>query len=87
MPRAALFDLDRTLVRKEPASLYVRYRVDIGDASITEQALARVSSELGPARALHRDARERSLTTPEQSASALLEHLRTGGSGQIWDVA
>jgi 3-oxoacyl-[acyl-carrier protein] reductase len=28
-----------------------------------------------------------SLTTPEQSASALLEHLRTGGSGQIWDVA
>jgi NAD(P)-dependent dehydrogenase (short-subunit alcohol dehydrogenase family) len=33
--------------------------VDIGDASMTEQALARVSSELGPARALHRDARER----------------------------
>jgi NAD(P)-dependent dehydrogenase (short-subunit alcohol dehydrogenase family) len=28
-----------------------------------------------------------SLTTPEQSARALLEHLRTGGSGQIWDVA
>ena len=28
-----------------------------------------------------------SLTTPEQSASALLEYLRTGGSGQIWDVA
>ena len=31
--RAALFDMDRTLVRKETASLYVRYQVDIGEAS------------------------------------------------------
>jgi len=27
-----------------------------------------------------------SLITPEQSAAALLDHLRAGGSGQIWDV-
>jgi HAD superfamily hydrolase (TIGR01490 family) len=33
MPRAALFDLDRTLVRKETASLYVRYQREIGEAN------------------------------------------------------
>ncbi len=27
------------------------------------------------------------LLTPEQSASALLERLRTGGTGQIWNVS
>jgi HAD superfamily hydrolase (TIGR01490 family) len=32
MVRAALFDLDRTLVRKETASLYVRYEREIGEA-------------------------------------------------------
>jgi len=32
MPRAALFDMDRTLVRKETASLYVRYQREIGEA-------------------------------------------------------
>ncbi|MCL2725746.1 MAG: HAD-IB family hydrolase [Polyangiaceae bacterium] len=31
--RAALFDMDRTLVRKETASLYVRYQRAIGEAS------------------------------------------------------
>lgn len=31
--RAALFDMDRTLVRKETASLYVRYQRDIGEAT------------------------------------------------------
>jgi HAD superfamily hydrolase (TIGR01490 family) len=31
--RAALFDMDRTLVRKETASLYVRYQHAIGEAS------------------------------------------------------
>jgi HAD superfamily hydrolase (TIGR01490 family) len=31
--RAALFDMDRTLVRKETASLYVRYQHDIGQAT------------------------------------------------------
>jgi phosphoserine phosphatase len=31
--RAALFDMDRTLVRKETASLYVRYQREIGEAS------------------------------------------------------
>jgi HAD superfamily hydrolase (TIGR01490 family) len=31
--RAALFDMDRTLVRKETASLYVRYQRSIGEAS------------------------------------------------------
>jgi HAD superfamily hydrolase (TIGR01490 family) len=31
--RAALFDLDRTLVRKQTASLYVRYQREIGEAS------------------------------------------------------
>jgi HAD superfamily hydrolase (TIGR01490 family) len=30
--RAALFDMDRTLVRKETASLYVRYQREIGEA-------------------------------------------------------
>jgi len=33
MIRAALFDMDRTLVRKETASLYVRYQREIGEAS------------------------------------------------------
>jgi HAD superfamily hydrolase (TIGR01490 family) len=33
MARAALFDLDRTLVRKETASLYVRYQREIGEAN------------------------------------------------------
>jgi HAD superfamily hydrolase (TIGR01490 family) len=32
MARAALFDMDRTLVRKETASLYVRYQRRIGEA-------------------------------------------------------
>jgi HAD superfamily hydrolase (TIGR01490 family) len=32
MPRAALFDMDRTLVRKETASLYVRYQRSRGEA-------------------------------------------------------
>ncbi|HRI68008.1 MAG TPA: HAD-IB family hydrolase [Polyangium sp.] len=31
--RAALFDMDRTLVRKETASLYMRYQRDIGRAT------------------------------------------------------
>ncbi len=31
--RAALFDMDRTLLRRESASLYVRYQRDIGEAS------------------------------------------------------
>jgi HAD superfamily hydrolase (TIGR01490 family) len=30
--KAALFDMDRTLVRRDTASLYVRYRRDIGEA-------------------------------------------------------
>jgi HAD superfamily hydrolase (TIGR01490 family) len=33
MARAALFDLDRTLVRRETASLYVRYQREIGEAT------------------------------------------------------
>lgn len=37
-PRAALFDMDRTLVRKETASLYVKYRRDIGEASLLDLA-------------------------------------------------
>jgi HAD superfamily hydrolase (TIGR01490 family) len=32
-PRAALFDMDRTLLRLETASLYVRYQRDIGEAT------------------------------------------------------
>lgn len=36
--RAALFDMDRTLVRRETASLYVRYQVDTGQASWTDLA-------------------------------------------------
>ncbi|WP_394832066.1 HAD-IB family hydrolase [Pendulispora rubella] len=38
MPRAALFDLDRTLVRKETASLYVRYQRSIGEATWRDAA-------------------------------------------------
>lgn len=34
MPRAALFDLDRTLVRTDTASLYVKYQRDRGEASL-----------------------------------------------------
>jgi HAD superfamily hydrolase (TIGR01490 family) len=33
VPRAALFDLDRTLVRRETASLFVRYQRDVGQAT------------------------------------------------------
>jgi HAD superfamily hydrolase (TIGR01490 family) len=36
--RAALFDMDRTLVRKETASLYVRYQRDIGEATLIDLA-------------------------------------------------
>jgi HAD superfamily hydrolase (TIGR01490 family) len=36
--RAALFDMDRTLVRKETASLYVRYQIEAGQASWTDLA-------------------------------------------------
>lgn len=38
MPRAALFDMDRTLVRKQTASLYVRYQRDLGEASVWDSA-------------------------------------------------
>ncbi len=38
MPRAALFDMDRTLVRKETASLYVKYQRDLGEASALDMA-------------------------------------------------
>jgi HAD superfamily hydrolase (TIGR01490 family) len=38
MARAALFDMDRTLVRKETASLYVRYQREIGEASWRDAA-------------------------------------------------
>ena len=40
MPRAALFDMDRTLVRKETASLYVRFQRARGEANLRD--LARV---------------------------------------------
>jgi HAD superfamily hydrolase (TIGR01490 family) len=36
--RAALFDMDRTLVRKETASLYVRYQRERGEASWRDAA-------------------------------------------------
>lgn len=36
MPRAALFDLDRTLVRRETASMYVRYQRERGDGSLRQ---------------------------------------------------
>ena len=39
--RAALFDLDRTLVRKETATLYVRYQREIGEVGLRD--LLRVS--------------------------------------------
>jgi HAD superfamily hydrolase (TIGR01490 family) len=34
--RAALFDMDRTLLKKDTAALYTRYRRDIGEASIKD---------------------------------------------------
>jgi len=54
----------------------------------------RESGEQDPA-VIGRDLHERfiamhksgTLLTPEQSASALLERLRTGGTGQIWNVS
>src|SRR5450755_3326998 len=36
--RAALFDMDRTLVRRETATLYVRYQREIGEATLTDLA-------------------------------------------------
>lgn len=38
MARAALFDMDRTLIAKETASLYVRYQRRIGEASSRDLA-------------------------------------------------
>jgi HAD superfamily hydrolase (TIGR01490 family) len=38
--RAALFDLDRTLLRKETASLYVRYQRELGEATYRDVARA-----------------------------------------------
>ena len=37
--RAALFDMDRTLVRKETASLYVRYQRELGEALANRRSL------------------------------------------------
>lgn len=37
-PRAALFDMDRTLVRRETASLYVRHQRDRGKATVRDAA-------------------------------------------------
>ncbi|AKT36930.1 HAD family hydrolase [Chondromyces crocatus] len=34
--RAALFDMDRTLIRRETVSLYVRYQREIGEASLLD---------------------------------------------------
>jgi len=39
-PRAALFDMDRTLLRVETASLYVRYQREIGEATWQDMARA-----------------------------------------------
>jgi HAD superfamily hydrolase (TIGR01490 family) len=36
--RAALFDMDRTLVRRETASLYIRYQRELGAATWRDQA-------------------------------------------------
>jgi HAD superfamily hydrolase (TIGR01490 family) len=36
--RAALFDMDRTLLRRETASLYVRYQRDLGEATWRDMA-------------------------------------------------
>jgi HAD superfamily hydrolase (TIGR01490 family) len=38
MKGAALFDMDRTLVRKETASLYVRYQRELGEATLADLA-------------------------------------------------
>jgi len=38
MPRAALFDMDRTLVRVDTATLYVRYQRDVGEAGFRDVA-------------------------------------------------
>ena len=35
-PRAALFDVDRTLVRRETASLFVRYQMERGEAGLLD---------------------------------------------------
>lgn len=36
--RAALFDMDRTLVRKDTATLWMRYQRDIGEAGMVDMA-------------------------------------------------
>lgn len=36
MARAALFDLDRTLVRRETATLWMKYQRDVGEASLID---------------------------------------------------
>jgi NAD(P)-dependent dehydrogenase (short-subunit alcohol dehydrogenase family) len=52
---------------------------------IREQDPAAIGSDLHERFiAMHKSG---TLLTPERSASALLEHLRTGGTGQIWSVS
>ena len=34
--RAAFFDMDRTLVRKDTSALYTRYRRDLGEATMKD---------------------------------------------------
>ena len=36
--KAALFDMDRTLIRRETGSLWMRYQRDIGEASLVDMA-------------------------------------------------
>jgi HAD superfamily hydrolase (TIGR01490 family) len=36
VPRAALFDMDRTLLRRESASLWIRYQRDTGEADLVD---------------------------------------------------
>jgi hypothetical protein len=58
---------------------------------VSAQLRGRVALVTGAGRDLHERFiamhKSGTLLTPEQSASALLERLRTGGTGQIWNVS
>lgn len=91
--RAALFDMDRTLIRKDSASLFVRYQRDIGEADLgdmlkvawwlTQYTLGVIDAERVALRALasYRGRREASMVESCQRwfREYVLQHVCAAG--------
>ncbi|MEM1031398.1 MAG: HAD family hydrolase [Myxococcota bacterium] len=93
MSRPALFDLDRTLVRRDTASLYVRYQRDVGEVGaraqlrvawwILQYSLGVVDAEGVAEKALAdfrgRDARAMELNCEDWYRRYVRDHIAPGG--------